>query len=82
MPMTGAEGGDRMAGKGFLVGVEDGCADGSAAGVGVLDDDHGRFGSNSCASSHQASRSTRLLKLSSLPCNWIAPAIPCPDPSE
>ena len=37
--------------------------------------------SNSCASSQQASRSTRLLKLSSLPWSWRAPATPRPVPS-
>ncbi len=37
-----AEGGDGIGGEGFLVSLEDGCAGGRAAGVGVLDDgDHG-----------------------------------------
>ena len=36
-----AEGGDGVAGEGLLVGLEDGCAGGRAAGVGVLDDDDG-----------------------------------------
>ena len=64
-----AEGRDRVAGQRLLVGLEDGGAGGRAAGVGVLDD--GRrlaLVGNSWASSQQASRSTRLLKLSSLPC--------------
>ena len=38
-----AEGGDGIAGEGLLVGLEDGCAGGRAAGVGVLDDDDGGF---------------------------------------
>ena len=36
-------------------------------------------GFSSWASSQQASRSTRLLKLNSLPCNCLAPAMPRPD---
>jgi hypothetical protein len=36
-----AEGRDGIGGEGFLIGLEDGCAGGRAAGVGVLDDDDG-----------------------------------------
>ena len=39
-----AEGGDGVGGEGFFVGLEDGCAGGCAAGVGVLDDGDGGFG--------------------------------------
>src|SRR6202034_1423086 len=36
-----AEGRDRVSGKSFLIGFEDRCSGGCAAGIGVLDDGHG-----------------------------------------
>ena len=38
-----AKGGDWVRGEGAGVGLEDGCAGGGAAGIGVLDDDDGGF---------------------------------------
>ena len=80
-----AERRNRVAFQRLLVGLEHRRAGGRAAGIGVLDDGYGRqvgvVGFSSCASSQQASRSTRLLKLSSLPCSCFAPATPRPEPS-